>query len=123
MSTAMNRRAIVVSLLITSAVFSARGAAQPAPPNAARPDSASAPTLHLRSFTVIVRDYDEAKTWYTTRLGFQTLTDQRFGAQRFILVAPPGQRDVGIVLEKAVRDGPADPTMPGDYSDRLGKEV
>jgi catechol 2,3-dioxygenase-like lactoylglutathione lyase family enzyme len=83
----------------------------------------SSPTLRLRSFTIIVRDYDEAKNWYMEKLGFVTLTDQKFGpSQRFVLIAPPGsnQEDVGFVLEKARRD---DPTMPTDYTDRVGKEV
>jgi len=83
----------------------------------------SSPTLRLRSFTIIVRDYDEAKNWYTEKLGFITLIDQKFGpSQRFVLIAPPGssKEDVGFVLEKARRD---DPTMPTDYTDRIGKEV
>jgi len=70
-----------------------------------------------------VRDYDEAKNWYTEKLGFVTLIDQKFGpSQRFLLIAPPGsgKEDVGFVFEKARRD---DPTMPTDYSDRIGKEV
>jgi len=81
------------------------------------------PSLRLRSFTIIVRDYDEAKNWYTEKLGFVTLIDQKFGpSQRFVLIAPPGsgKEDVGFVLEKARRD---DPTMPTDYTDRIGKEV
>ncbi|HEY4282809.1 MAG TPA: VOC family protein [Chthoniobacterales bacterium] len=84
---------------------------------------ASPPTVQLRSFTIVVRDYDEAKKWYTEKLGFVTLIDQKFGpAQRFVLIAPPGsgKEDVGFVLEKARRD---DPTMPIDYTDRIGKEV
>jgi hypothetical protein len=70
-----------------------------------------------------VRDYDEAKNWYTEKLGFVTLIDQKFGpSQRFVLIAPAGsvQEDVSFVLEKTRRD---DPTMPIDYTDRVGKEV
>jgi|SRR5581483_2017222 len=76
--------------------------------------------MKIRSFTVIVRDYDEAKAWYVSKLGFAPVVDKAFGGQRFVLVAPPGQKDFGIVLEQAKRD---DPTMPADYSDRIGKEV
>ena len=77
--------------------------------------------MKIRSFTVIVRDYDEAKHWYVSTLGFAPIVDKAFGAgQRFVLVAPPGQKDFGIVLEQAKRD---DPTMPADYTDRIGKEV
>lgn len=94
---------------------------KPAP--AASSASDSSPTLRLKSFTIIVRDYDEAKEWYVGKLGFVTVLDQKFGpSQRFILVAPPGsgKEDVGFVLEKARRE---DPNMPADYTDRIGKEV
>src|SRR5215813_195059 len=94
---------------------------EPTPPNGS--PAVSSPTLHLRSFTIIVRDYDEAKDWYTQKLGFVTLIDQKFGpSQRFVLIAPPGsgKEDVGFVLEKARRN---DSTMSTDYTDRIGKEV
>jgi catechol 2,3-dioxygenase-like lactoylglutathione lyase family enzyme len=69
----------------------------------------------------VVRQYEEAKAWYTRQLGFVVVRDQAFGSgQRFLLVAPPGTPGVGFVLEKARRD---DPAMPMDYSDRVGKEV
>src|ERR1700755_1137643 len=98
-------------------------AATPPPGAQAASVGTAPPTMHLRSFTVVVRDYDEAKDWYVGRLGFHTITDQKFTAdQRFILVAPPGQEDVGIVLEKAKR-AVIDPSMPSDYSDRIGREV
>lgn len=83
------------------------------------------PRLRLQSFSVIVRDYEEARDWYTSKLGFTVVRDQAFGkGERFLLVAPPGQTDVGIVLQKAVREPSADePEMATDYSDRLGKQV
>lgn len=84
----------------------------------------SAPNVRIQSFSVIVPDYDEAKRWYEDRLGFATITDQKFGAgERFVLVGPPGQRDVGIVLQIARRPAGGDSTMPSDYSDRIGKTV
>ena len=88
--------------------------------------AAAQPTLRLQSFSVVVRDYDEAKAWYTARLGFAVVRDQPFGAagERFLMVAPPGQRDVGIVLQKAVvARRPDEPGMATDYSDRIGKVV
>jgi predicted enzyme related to lactoylglutathione lyase len=87
--------------------------------------AAAAPLLRLQSFSLIVRDYDEAKTWYTTKLGFAVIRDQVFGiGERFLMVAPQGQTDVGIVLQKAVvQRNPAEPEMPTDYSDRIGKQV
>ena len=83
----------------------------------------AAPTIRLQSFSVIVRDYDEAKAWYTNKLGFVVVRDQAFGGgERFILVSAPGQPETGIVLQKAVTNRrPDEPTMPTDYSDRIGK--
>ena len=90
-------------------------------PAITRAQTADSVRMKIRSFTVIVRDYDEAKNWYVATLGFAPVVDKAFGpGQRFVLVAPPGQKDFGIVLEQAKRD---DPTMPADYTDRIGKEV
>jgi catechol 2,3-dioxygenase-like lactoylglutathione lyase family enzyme len=85
----------------------------------------SSPAVRLQSFSIIVRDYDDAKRWYAEKLGFVVLRDQAFGqGERFVLVAPPGQADVGIVLQKAVRaPNSAEPEMATDYSDRIGKQV
>ena len=113
-----------ITLLVALSAGSLVQAQSPAEKHAALPNaSLVSPTVRLRSFTIIVRDYDEAKNWYTEKLGFVTLIDQKFGpSQRFLLIAPPGsgKEDVGFVFEKARRD---DPTMPTDYSDRIGKEV
>lgn len=83
------------------------------------------PSVRLQSFSVIVRDYDEAKAWYTAKLGFVVVRDQAFGAgERFILVAAPGQPEVGIVLQKAVTPpSREEPEMRNDYTDRIGKVV
>jgi catechol 2,3-dioxygenase-like lactoylglutathione lyase family enzyme len=81
--------------------------------------------LRLQSFSLIVRDYDEARDWYTRKLGFAVVRDQAFGkGERFLMVAPPGQTDLGIVLQKALREpNPDEPEMATDYSDRVGKGV
>jgi catechol 2,3-dioxygenase-like lactoylglutathione lyase family enzyme len=86
---------------------------------------AQSPSLRLQTFSLIVRDYDEARTWYTQKLGFAVVRDQAFGAgERFIQIAPPGQSDIGIVLQKAVRaPDPREPQMATDYSDRIGTQV
>jgi catechol 2,3-dioxygenase-like lactoylglutathione lyase family enzyme len=115
--------ALIPALIVFFAPIKGHG--QNAPEQNVVPTNADAapPTLRIRSFTIIVRDYDEAKKWYLEKLGFVTLIDRQFGAgQRFVLIAPPGSEkgDVGFVLEKARRD---DPTMPADYTDRIGKEV
>ena len=75
----------------------------------------------LRYATVLVRDYDEALKWYTETLGFAKLEDQKFGPDRWIVVVPQGQREVGIVLAKP--RSAADAHTGTDYSDRVGKET
>jgi catechol 2,3-dioxygenase-like lactoylglutathione lyase family enzyme len=81
-------------------------------------------SLRLQSFSVIVRDYDEALAWYRDKLGFVVVRDQSFGAggQRFILVAPTKDADTGIVLQLFENRG-GDPSMAASYADRVGKEV
>ena len=114
-------RFVRLTVVLASIVLpTERVAAQAAP--AAVP---AAPTVRLQSFSVIVPDYDEAKRWYTEKLGFVVLRDQAFGRdERFVLVAPPGQADIGIVLQKArTAPSPAEPTMRNDYSDRIGTTV
>jgi catechol 2,3-dioxygenase-like lactoylglutathione lyase family enzyme len=58
--------------------------------------------LRIRYVTIVVRDYDEALRWYTTMLGFEKTEDGTFGkGQRWLVVAPRGRKDLGIVLEIA----------------------
>jgi len=92
---------------------------------AAQSPADSAIRLRIQSFSVIVRDYEEAKTWYQQKLGFTVVRDQVFGAgERFLMVAPAGQSEMGIVLQKAIRPpNPQEPEMATDYTDRIGKQV
>lgn len=84
----------------------------------------SEPTLKLQSFSVIVRDYDEALRWYTEKLGFAVVRDQKFGGggQRFVTVAPVKDAPTVIVLQHFENNG-GDTTMTMKYGDRVGKEV
>jgi len=55
---------------------------------------------------LVVRDYDEAITFFTQILGFQLIEDSpskdRTGeAKRWVLVAPPGSGSTKILLAKA----------------------
>lgn len=55
---------------------------------------------------LVVRDYDEAITYYTQTLGFNLIEDSpsidRKGRQkRWVLIAPPGAKEVKILLAKA----------------------
>jgi predicted enzyme related to lactoylglutathione lyase len=86
---------------------------------------APAPELRIQSFSIVVPDYDAAKRWYVEKLGFSVVRDQAFGpSERFVQVAPPGQTDIGIVLQKSrTAPNPQEPEMSTDYSDRVGKSV
>ena len=53
--------------------------------------------------TIIVRDQDEALTWYTEKLGFEKRADDAatMPGYRWLTMAPKGQRELEIVLFKA----------------------
>lgn len=48
--------------------------------------------------TLPVRDYDEARSWYGEVLGFQILEDTQAGAERRIVLAPPGSSETRLLL-------------------------
>jgi uncharacterized glyoxalase superfamily protein PhnB len=107
----------LIGHLLASFMFIATATASAQTPAAETPV-----TVKLQSFSVIVRDYDEALAWYTDKLGFATIRDQRFGAnERFIMVAPTKTAETAIVLQHA--KGSGQPNMPASYEDRLGKQV
>jgi len=55
----------------------------------------------LTLVTILVRDQDEALQWFTEVLGLEKRQDAPFGnGGRWLVVAPSGQRDFGIVLQK-----------------------
>jgi len=55
----------------------------------------------LSHVTIIVRDIDEALDFYTEKLGFEKIMDAPMGpGMRWVTVAPKGQKDVEIVLQK-----------------------
>ena len=63
---------------------------------------------HLSHVTLYVTNQDEALQFYTEKLGFETRMDASFGGFRWLTVAPPGQKEVEMVLlePRAVFDGP-----------------
>jgi uncharacterized protein (TIGR03083 family) len=68
--------------------------------------------------TVLVRDQDEALRFYTEKLGFEKRSDLAFGpGARWLTVAPIGQTDVEIVLQKP------DPAMHGEEDARQMTEA
>jgi len=51
---------------------------------------------------LLVRDQQEALTWYTEKLGFDMRANDPFpdnSQKRWITIAPPGQKEIEIVLQ------------------------
>jgi catechol 2,3-dioxygenase-like lactoylglutathione lyase family enzyme len=70
----------------------------------------------VRYLTVLVKDYEEALAWYTGVLGLEKVEDRNFGpGRRWLVVAPSGKSQLGIVLEV--------PNADGSRADRIGKET
>lgn len=58
--------------------------------------------MHIGALTLVVRDYDEARDWYTRILGFELLEDTPLDeGKRWLRVAPPGSRETALLLAKA----------------------
>lgn len=50
----------------------------------------------------LVRDYDDAKDWFTMKLGFEVIDDRPMGdGKRWVVVSPPGA-ETRLVLARAV---------------------
>lgn len=61
---------------------------------------------HLGLVAVVVRDYDEAVDWYRRALGFELREDvPRADGGRWVVVAPPGARETGLLLAQAAGAG------------------
>lgn len=59
-------------------------------------------TQTIATFTLVVRDYDEAIRWYVDVLGFVLLEDSELGGgKRWVRVAPPGAAGSGLLLARA----------------------
>jgi catechol 2,3-dioxygenase-like lactoylglutathione lyase family enzyme len=68
--------------------------------------------LSIAHLALLVRDYDEAKDWFTRRLGFVVLEDTPLSAEkRWVRVAPPGG---GTALLLARAKGPVQEAAVGD---------
>jgi catechol 2,3-dioxygenase-like lactoylglutathione lyase family enzyme len=56
----------------------------------------------LAHVTFLVRDYDEALTFFTDSLGFRVVEDSPLpGNKRWLVVAPPGSRSASLLLAQA----------------------
>ena len=61
---------------------------------------------HLGLVAVVVQDYDEAIAYYTRALGFELREDTpRQDGGRWVVVAPPGSRETGLLLALATTPG------------------
>ncbi|PRY85467.1 VOC family protein [Mongoliibacter ruber] len=57
----------------------------------------------LNQITLVVRDYDEAITFYTQKLNFELLEDTPLSdSKRWVRVRPPGGEGCSLLLAKAV---------------------
>jgi catechol 2,3-dioxygenase-like lactoylglutathione lyase family enzyme len=66
---------------------------------------------------VWVNDQDEAKAFYTEKLGFEVRQDntlEEMGGYRWLTVGPPGQPDVNVILSL-----PAPPAVDADTAEQL----
>jgi catechol 2,3-dioxygenase-like lactoylglutathione lyase family enzyme len=74
---------------------------------------------HLASVALLVRDYDEAKAWYTGVLGFTLVEDTDLGhGKRWVVVAPSGARETNLMLARA-----ATPEQRARIGDQTGGRV
>jgi catechol 2,3-dioxygenase-like lactoylglutathione lyase family enzyme len=63
------------------------------------------PRQHIGYITLLVRDYEEAISYYTGKLGFEIVEDSDLGrGKRWVLVAPPGSSETRLVLAKAASE-------------------
>jgi catechol 2,3-dioxygenase-like lactoylglutathione lyase family enzyme len=58
---------------------------------------------HLGAISLLIREYDEAKAYYTGVLGFEIVEDRDMGdGKRWVTVAPPGSAGTCLLLARAV---------------------
>jgi catechol 2,3-dioxygenase-like lactoylglutathione lyase family enzyme len=64
---------------------------------------------HLSLTALVVRDYDEALAFYVNKLGFELREDTRLSDdKRWVVVAPPGSIESGLLLARAANARQAD---------------
>jgi catechol 2,3-dioxygenase-like lactoylglutathione lyase family enzyme len=70
----------------------------------------------LGQVAIVVRDYDEALSFYMGTLGFRLIEDTPVPAQnkRWVVVAPPGSSSARLLLARAVGD---------EQSSRIGNQT
>lgn len=105
--------------MMSALLFAATLLSQPAFPQS---QAESPGIVRLRYATIVVPNYDEALRWYTGVLGLEKVEEGAFGkGLRWIVVAPAGQKEFGIVLELAQPISADDKIR--NYKDRVGTET
>lgn len=57
----------------------------------------------VANVALVVREYDEAIDWYTSKLGFTLVEDTELSkTKRWVLVQPPGSQGTRLLLARAV---------------------
>jgi catechol 2,3-dioxygenase-like lactoylglutathione lyase family enzyme len=70
---------------------------------------------HIGYISLLVRDYDEAISYFAGQLGFELVEDTKLGNdKRWVLIAPSGSQETRILLAKAVT---------ADQSQRVGRQA
>jgi catechol 2,3-dioxygenase-like lactoylglutathione lyase family enzyme len=76
-------------------------------------------TQSITSLTLLVRDYDEAITFFTEALRFELVEDTPLGdGKRWVRVAPPGSNGAALLLARA-----ATPEQLAQVGDQTGGRV
>ncbi len=58
--------------------------------------------VFLSAISILVADYDEAISWYCSKLGFELIVDTPMGVgKRWVVVAPNAEAQTRIILAKA----------------------
>jgi len=74
---------------------------------------------HIAALALLVDDYDRAIAYYTGTLGFRLIEDTPQGPdKRWVLVAPPGEDGVQLLLAKAAK-----PEQAARIGDQTGGRV
>ncbi len=59
----------------------------------------------VSALTVLVPSYEEGLSFYVGALGFRLVEDARLtGDKRWVVVAPPGSRETGLLLARAATE-------------------
>ena len=70
---------------------------------------------HIGYIALLIRDYDEAISYFIEKLGFTVAEDTDLGGgKRWVLVAPPGSVETRLLLAKAAS---------ADQSPRIGNQT